>query len=76
LYGPTAAKAASLRSNELGKLKTEMIDGQEFGVQVSRNGSTFCTGRSNVTYCFDRGTVTIKKYYKNINHYNILICCF
>ncbi|XP_026823507.1 chorion peroxidase-like isoform X2 [Rhopalosiphum maidis] len=55
LYGPTAGKAASLRSNEFGKLKTSKIDGQEFGVQASRNGSKFCAGRSNVTYCFDRG---------------------
>ncbi|XP_060850506.1 peroxidase-like isoform X2 [Rhopalosiphum padi] len=67
LYGPTAAKAASLRSNELGKLKTEMIDGQEFGVQVSRNGSTFCTGRSNVTYCFDRGDP------RNNQHFGLIL---
>jgi len=55
VYGPTAAKADSLRSHELGRLKTEMIDGQEFGVQEQRKGSTFCGGRTNVTYCFDRG---------------------
>ncbi|XP_060868860.1 chorion peroxidase-like isoform X2 [Metopolophium dirhodum] len=55
VYGPTAAKADSLRSHKLGRLKTEMIDGQEFGAQDQRNGSTFCGGRTNVTYCFDRG---------------------
>jgi len=60
VYGPTAAKANSLRSHKLGRLKTEMIDGQEFGAQDQRNGSTFCGGRLNVTYCFDRGTVKNK----------------
>jgi len=60
VYGPTAAKADSLRSGKLGRLKTEMIDGQEYGAQDQRNGSTFCGGRFNVTYCFDRGTVKTK----------------
>lgn len=55
MYGPTDAKADSLRSHKSGRLKTEMIDGQEFGVQVQRNGSTLCSGRPNVKYCFDRG---------------------
>jgi len=60
LYGPTPQKAASLRSNQGGKLKTEEIHGEKFGIQVQRNGSKFCGGRNNVTYCFNRGTVKIK----------------
>lgn len=68
MYGPTPQKAASLRSNQGGKLKTEKINGEKFGIQVQRNGSKFCGGRNNVTYCFNRGTVKIK----NINHYYIL----
>ncbi|XP_022170860.1 peroxidase-like [Myzus persicae] len=54
IYGSTVAKADSLRSHDLGKLKTDMIDGQEFCPQKQRNGS-FCDGRTNVTYCFDGG---------------------
>lgn len=60
MYGPTAIKADSLRSHELGKLKTEIINGQEFGAQQQRNGSKFCGGRNNVNYCFNRGTVKTK----------------
>ncbi|XP_025198953.1 peroxidase-like [Melanaphis sacchari] len=67
LYGPTAAKAASLRSNKFGKLKTQEIDGQEFGVQVARNGSKFCSGRNNVTYCFDRGDP------RNNQHFGLIL---
>jgi len=72
LYGSTSEKADSLRSKHGGKLKTEKINGEKFGIQVQRNGSKFCGGRNNVTYCFDRGTVKIK----NINHNNILKYCF
>ncbi|XP_025418034.1 peroxidase-like [Sipha flava] len=56
LYGHNNIKAASLRSNVDGKLKTEMINGQRFCVQQKRN-STFCDGRDNVCVCFDHGDV-------------------
>jgi len=69
VYGPTIEKADSLRSHTLGRLKTETIDGLEFGVQEKRNGSTFCSGRPNVTFCFDRGTVKTK----NITNMEIIM---
>lgn len=76
VYGPTIEKSESLRSHNLGRLKTEIIDGQEFGVQEQRKGSTACSGRPNVTYCFDRGTVKTK----NIKNTEIIMiikkCCF
>lgn len=65
IYGSTVAKADSLRSHDLGKLKTDMIDGQEFCPQKQRNGS-FCDGRTNVTYCFDGGTAKTKIIIMNI----------
>lgn len=37
-----------------GKLKTEIINEQEFCVQQKRN-STICNGRDNVCVCFDHG---------------------
>lgn len=46
-----------------------MIDGQEYGAQDQRNGSTFCGGRLNVTYCFNRGTVKTK----NITNMEIIM---
>ncbi|KAE9538939.1 hypothetical protein AGLY_005521 [Aphis glycines] len=67
LYGPTPQKAASLRSHQGGKLKTEEINGEKFGIQVQRNGSKFCGGRNNVNYCFNRGDV------RNNQHFGLIL---
>lgn len=67
LYGSTPQKAASLRSNKGGKLKTEEINGEKFGIQVQRNGSKFCGGRNNVTYCFNRGDI------RNNQHFGLIL---
>ncbi|XP_050059188.1 peroxidase-like isoform X3 [Aphis gossypii] len=67
LYGPTPKKAASLRSFQGGKLKTEEINGQKFGIQVQRNGSKLCGGRNNVNYCFNRGDV------RNNQHFGLIL---
>lgn len=56
VYGHTAEKAATLRSNVGGKLKIGIINGQEFCPQKERSGS-FCDGRNGVSVCFDTGNI-------------------
>lgn len=55
LYGHTKKIAESLRTFKDGKLKTHIIEGQEFCHLRKRNGSLKCDGRDNVDICFDAG---------------------
>jgi len=54
-YGHSQEIAESLRTFKDGKLKTHIIDGQEFCRLRKRNGSLICDGRDNVDVCFDAG---------------------
>lgn len=57
LYGHKPDTAKSIRTFSGGKLKTDIIRGNEFCPQKERGGSLLCDDRDNVNVCFEAGNV-------------------
>jgi len=57
LYGHKPVKSNSIRTFNGGRLKTDIINGNEFCPRKKRNGSLLCDERDNVGVCFDAGNV-------------------
>lgn len=58
LYGHTIDTAISIRTFNGGRLKTDIINGQEFCPQKKRYfGSFLCDEREDVGVCFEAGNV-------------------